>query len=144
MSKEKIKRETSEVVSSNQYAEDLAQTDCDAGCACDAVKDDADMPEPATRKIETFLRLTPRFFELLNQSVGALPYNTVLESREQGKIKLNDLVKFLETHQNKLTINEVNTAIGFVACGPYIIVRPLMEVVESREKQSELWQAFEE
>ena len=107
------------------------------------VHDDADMPEPATREIKQFLKLSDKFFEYLGNTVGRLPYNHILEGPGVGRIKLTDLVKFLETNRDKLTANEVNTACSFIACAPYNLVRPLMEVIESPEKQGELWMIYE-
>lgn len=105
--------------------------------------DDADMPEPATREIQAFLKLSDKFFEYLTNTVGRLSYNYILEGPGVGRIKLTDLVKFLETNRDKLTANEVNTACSFIACAPYNLVRPLMEVIESPEKQGELWMIYE-
>lgn len=107
------------------------------------VHDDADMPEPATREIKQFLKLSDKFFEYLNNTVGKLPYNYILEGPGVGRIKLVDLVKFLETNRDKLTVNEVNTACSFLACSPYNLIRVMMEVIESEDRQKEMWTLYE-
>ena len=107
------------------------------------INDDADMPEPATREIKTFLKLSDKFFEYLGNTVGRLSYNYILEGPGVGRIKLADLIKFLETNRDKLTVNEVNTACSFIACAPYNLVRPMMEVIESQEHQGEMWSIYE-
>ena len=39
-----------------------------------------------------------------------------------------------------MKVKEMNTVMSFVATAPLEFVRPLMEIVDSKERQGELWQ----
>lgn len=119
--------------------------------------DDSDMPKPETEEYKNqqssddnrLLLPTVKFFELFKECMGKLPYATVLKNPNNDQIKLTDLMKFVEVkvlgipNENiapvGITIKEMNTIISFVASAPFEYVRPLMEIVESRERQQELW-----
>lgn len=76
---------------------------------------------------------------LLNQSVGTMPYSTILTNGSNEKIKLIDLVRFIEVKQNSINIDELNTVVSFIASAQFKYVRSLMEVVENTEAQKNLW-----
>ena len=108
--------------------------------------DDSDMPLPETAEYKNpdedkLLIPTPKFHKLFNECMGKLPYAAILKNANNDQIKLIDLVRFVEAKSTSgLSIKEMNTVISFVATSPLEFVRPFMEVVESRERQSELWQ----
>ena len=58
-----------------------------------------------------------------------------------NKIKLVDLVRFVESKKDSMSIAELNTIIGFLANIEFKYIRPLMELVETKEGQAELWGA---
>ena len=103
------------------------------------VDDDADMPQPETREYEQLIRLTDKFMVLFNEATGAMKYATTLTNTAGNKIKLVDLVRFVEAKKDSMNINELNTIIGFLANIEFKYIRPLMELVESKEGQAELW-----
>lgn len=101
--------------------------------------DDTDMPAPQTSEYKTMFKLTQTFMNLLNQSVGTMPYSTILTNSNNEKIKLIDLIRFIEAKQNAINVDELNTVVGFIASAQFKYVRPLMEVVENAESQKSLW-----
>ena len=103
------------------------------------VDDDADMPQPETREYEQLIRLTDKFMVLFNEATGAMKYATTLTNTAGNKIKLVDLVRFVEAKKDSMNISELNTIIGFLANIEFKYIRPLMELVESKEGQAELW-----
>ena len=100
------------------------------------VDDDADMPQPETREYEQLIRLTDKFMVLFNEATGAMKYATTLSNTAGNKIKLVDLVRFVEAKKDSMNINELNTIIGFLANIEFKYIRPLMELVESKEGQA--------
>lgn len=103
--------------------------------------DDADMPAPETKDYEQLLMLTPKFIELFYQAIGEMPYVTILKNKQNNAIKITDLAKFIDLKSDKgLTLTELQTVIGFLSNAPFKFVRPLMEIIDNKERQSELWQ----
>lgn len=100
---------------------------------------DADMPAPETKDYIQYLKLTPVFISLLENTLGQLPYATILSNRNNDKIKLIDLVSFIETKHEKISINELEEALTFIGNAPFKYVRPLMEIVDNKERHHELW-----
>ena len=82
---------------------------------------------------------TPKFYKLFNECLGKMPYASVLKNSNNDQIKLVDLIKFVEVKAGGLTVKEMNTIISFVAGCPLEFVRPFMEIVETAERQKELW-----
>lgn len=107
--------------------------------------DDSDMPLPETAEYkdpndDKILMPTSKFHKLFNECMGKLPYAAILKNANNDQIKLIDLIRFVEAKSSTgLTIKEMNTVISFVATSPLEFVRPLMDIVESHERQSELW-----
>ena len=75
---------------------------------------------------------------LLGACLGKLPYATILKNSNNDQLKLTDLLKFIEA-KPEMTITEMNTIISFIATAPLDYIKPFMEIVESRERQPELW-----
>ena len=109
--------------------------------------DDSDMPLPETADYkepnqaddDRVLLPTPKFYKLFNECLGKMPYASVLKNSNNDQIKLVDLIKFVEVKADGLTVKEMNTIISFVAGCPLEFVRPFMEIVETAERQKELW-----
>lgn len=98
-----------------------------------------DMPEPQTKDYTPQMALTSMFLQLFNMSMGQMPYATILQNRNGDKIKLIDLVHFVESHVSAIKINELEDVIGFIAYAPFQNVRSLMEIIDNKERHSELW-----
>ena len=78
---------------------------------------------------------------LFAESTGTMKYATTLSNSAGNKIKLVDLVRFVESKKDSMSIAELNTIIGFLANIEFKYIRPLMELVETKEGQAELWGA---
>jgi hypothetical protein len=103
------------------------------------VDDDADMPRPETKQYEQRVKLTDKFITLFSETVGNMKYATTLSNSAGNKIKLIDLVRFVEAKKDSMNINELNTIIGFLANIEFKYARSLMELIETQEGQAELW-----
>ena len=107
------------------------------------IDDDSDMPEPATKDYssnEQKFKCTDKFMKLFGECIGNMPYATQLSNAQGGQIRLIDLVSFVEKNYQAITADELNTIIGFLAYTEFKYVRPLMEIVEKKDRQSELWE----
>lgn len=107
---------------------------------------DADMPQPETADYSDkndvnnkTLTLTVKGLKLFEECLGKLPYNTIFKSGDNKAIKLTDLMKFIETKSNGMLVKEMNTIISFIVTAPLDIIKPLMEIIEDNNRQSELW-----
>ena len=107
--------------------------------------DDSDMPKPETadygranQNDNRKLIPTPKFYMLVGSCLGKLPYATILKNTNNDQIKLTDLLKFIES-KPEMTVTEMNTIISFIATTPLDYIKPFMELVESRDRQQELW-----
>lgn len=100
---------------------------------------DADMPEPETNDYTPEYKLTPMFMNLFNRAVGDMQYSTVLKNNTGEKVKLIEIVKFIEIKRDKITQDELNIVIQFLAGAQFKYVRDLMEIVEQPSKQYLLW-----
>lgn len=101
--------------------------------------DDSDMPEPETKSYEKSLKCTQKFMQLFYDSIGELPYATILKNSNGDQIKLIDLVKYVESKKDKIAVNEMDKIIGFIANLGFKYSRHLMEVVEDQKQQHILW-----
>ena len=106
--------------------------------------DDSDMPEPETKSYEQFVKCTPKFMSLFMDTMGKLPYASVLKNANGEQIKLIALVKFVEAHANKISINDMNHIVSFIAGIEFRYSRQLMEEIESQDGQRTLWELVEE
>lgn len=114
------------------------------------LNDDDVMPEPETENYnETqnanadyenkILRPTAKFLKLFEECVGKLPYNTILTNSKNEKIKLTDLIKFVDSKQAGMKVADMNAIIAFIAGIDYSIIQPLMSIIDDSKRQSELW-----
>ena len=97
------------------------------------------MPQPESKSYEQTFKLTEKFMGLFNTCVLDMPYASTLQNQQGNKIKLIDLVKFTEAKKDGIALNDLNTILAFIASAPFKYVRPLMEIVESKERQHELF-----
>lgn len=102
-----------------------------------------DMPEPETKDYVPQVVLTPLFHQLFGIAIGQMPYATILTNHNQDKIKLIDLVHFVEAHTTSIAVNELEEIIGFIAYAPFQNVRTMMEIIDNKERHSELWRPLE-
>lgn len=107
-----------------------------------AADDDSDMPQPETKQYKVFLKLTPKFMQLLGMSINTLPYRTVLTNTQGKQMALPKLVQFIEQHCEKIPRDDMNFILSFIDNLDFAHARPLMDAVGAG-KQDELWSAFE-
>lgn len=100
---------------------------------------DADMPQPETADYTPTYKLTPLFMKMFDNTISDMPYSKILKNQNDERIKLIDIVKFVELKKNSITIDELNIIIGFLAGAEFKFVRELMEIVEQPNKQHLLW-----
>lgn len=100
---------------------------------------DSDMPEPETAEYKVLYKFTPLFMQLFNKAVGEMEYSTILTNSNGEKIKLIDVVKFVDIKKNGITADELNVVIGFIAGAKFKYVHELMTIVEQPAKQYLLW-----
>lgn len=103
------------------------------------VDDDSDMPQPETKVYKKYLKCTQKFVSLFEQAVSTLPYNTVLKNEAGKTIRAVDLLKFVEQKSQKIEIEAMNEVISYVAALDIKRARPLMEIIEAKDQQSQLW-----
>ena len=106
--------------------------------------DDSDMPEPQTKVYRKYLKCTKKFLTLLDECLSSLPYTTMLKNESNETMRAVDLLKFVENNHAKITIDDMNKIISYIAGLDIKHARPLMTVVEQKDKQSELWSLVEE
>lgn len=107
-----------------------------------AQDDDSDMPQPETKQYKVFLKLTPKFMQLLGQSVNSLPYRTVLINTQGKQMALPKLVHFVEQNCEKIARDDMNFILSFFDNLAFGHARPLMDAISSGQQQ-ELWEVFE-
>jgi len=89
------------------------------------------------------MKCTDKFMELFHNVISTLPYASILKNGQGDSIKLIDLVKYMETKKDCIPINEIDKVISFIANIEFSKARPLMELMESAETQSQLFQIIQ-
>lgn len=105
--------------------------------------DDSDMPLPETKEYEKFIACTDKFMNLFSQVTGHMPYASILRNSTGDSIKLIDLVKYVESKQNRIAVSEMDKIISFIANIEFKHARPLMELIEDQTKQAELFKIIQ-
>ena len=105
--------------------------------------DDADMPRPEVKQYKKYLKVTPKFLQLFYRAVDSVPYRTILQSGD-NTIALSKLVKFVEGKREKMSVNEMDIVISYMADLNFGAARAFMEAIEAKETQQQLWSIFEE
>lgn len=103
------------------------------------IDDDSDMPEPETKTYEKQIKLSDKFMTLFEDVMGKLPYASILKNVKGDQIKLIDLVKYIEAKKNRISVDEMDKIISFIANVEFKTARPLMELIENQETQKLLW-----
>lgn len=117
--------------------------------------DDSDMPQPdimdydKAAKGDRTATLKPKwlFMKLFQQCTDRMPYATILQNAKGDKIKLMDLVHFVEARADSgMQVDDMDRVISFLAPCRKEHVRDLMEVIEATDSegkpslQSSLWE----
>lgn len=104
--------------------------------------DDSDMPTPESKVYDTkkYVKCTETFMKLFNNTVGVLPYATILKNQDGDQIKLIDVVKYVETKKDCIALDEMNRIVSFIANLEFKYARPLMEVIENKSMHKDLWE----
>lgn len=103
------------------------------------IEDDSDMPQPETKVYKKYLKCTQKFMSLFNDAISTLPYNTVLRNEAGKTIRAVDLLKFVEAKSQKIEIETMNEVISYIASLDIKRARPIMEIIETKDQQSQLW-----
>ena len=137
--------ENNEELKQEQIVEESVDETIDPEAIVIEEDDDEDMPEPETKSYDDtkYVLCTDKFMNLFLETVGSLPYATVLKNQEGDQIKLVDLVRYVESKRNRIALNEMNRIISFIANLDFKHARPLMEIVENKSAHRELWELVE-
>ena len=106
--------------------------------------DDSDMPAPETKVYKKYIKVNDAFMSLFYQCVNSLPYKTVLRNSKGSTMELNKFVPFVEQNRNKIEVNDMNIILSYIDNLDYAHARPMMDVINDKEKQGSLWTIFEE
>ena len=106
------------------------------------VDEAGDMPEPETKEYQKFIRVKPKFKELMEQTLGSLGYNQAIGTPDTN-IQVNKLFKIIEEHGEKMTITDMNQFIVLMSLAPWKIIHEFMALIEKPEEQAELWEIYE-
>ena len=106
--------------------------------------DDSDMPAPETKVYKKYIKVNDTFMNLFYKCVNSLPYKTVLRNSKGSTMELNKFVPFVENNRNKIEVNDMNIILSYIDSLDYAHARPMMDVINDKEKQGSLWTIFEE
>ena len=106
--------------------------------------DDSDMPAPETKVYKKYIKVNDTFMNLFYKCVNSLPYKTVLRNSNGSTMELNKFVPFVENNRNKIEVNDMNIILSYIDSLDYAHARPMMDVINDKEKQGSLWTIFEE
>lgn len=107
-----------------------------------AEEDNDEMPEPQTKVYEKYIRVKPKFIDMLKKSIGTLGYNQNIGTPDT-QIKVNQLFKIIEENGDKMGVNEMNQFITLISFAPWNLINPLMKAIETPEGQLDLWEIYE-
>lgn len=105
------------------------------------VPDEA-MPEPQTKEYVKYIRVKPKFKEMLENTIGTLGYNQNIGTPDT-QIQVNKLFKIIEDFGDKMPINDMNQFIVLMSLAPWKIIHEFMAMIEKPELQAELWEIYE-
>ena len=106
--------------------------------------DDSDMPAPETKVYKKYIKVNDTFMNLFYKCVNSLPYKAVLRNSKGSTMELNKFVPFVENNRNKIEVNDMNIILSYIDSLDYAHARPMMDVINDKEKQGSLWTIFEE
>ena len=105
--------------------------------------DDSDMPLPQAKDYAQMLKCKPLFVELFNETIGHMPYASILKNQNNEQIKLIDLVRYVEAKKDSMEITEMDKIISFIANLDFKYARKLMEKIENQSQQKELFEIIQ-
>ncbi len=100
------------------------------------------MPEPQTKEYVKYIRVKPKFKEMLENTIGTLGYNQNIGTPDT-QIQVNKLFKIIEDFGDKMPINDMNQFIVLMSLAPWKIIHEFMAMIEKPELQAELWEIYE-
>ena len=103
---------------------------------------DEAMPEPQTKEYVKYIRVKPKFKEMLENTIGTLGYNQNIGTPDT-QIHVNKLFKIIEDFGDKMPINDMNQFIVLMSLAPWKIIHEFMAMIEKPELQAELWEIYE-
>ena len=125
-------------------AEEMAETIKKITPEMIVMDDDSDMPAPETKVYKKYIKVNDTFMNLFYKCVNSLPYKTVLHNSKGSTMELNKFVPFVENNRNKIEVNDMNIILSYIDSLDYAHARPMMDVINDKEKQGLLWTIFEE
>lgn len=125
------KEETNKIVSSDDDMPKQRTKDYNAEAK---VAQQTDQPDLTHQ----FMKLKPKFLEKLNETIGTMPFNTILGDA-QHYVRLSQLMEFVEANKNKISVAELNSVIQFIAYAPFNNVHMLMIDLMNPARQPEYW-----
>ena len=138
MSKEEKMKETPEEVQDMPQAEDVKEN---VSKVTEMEEDDI-MPQPKVKEYQKYIRVKPKFVELLESTIGTLGYNQNIGTPDT-QVQVNKLFKIIEEHGDKMTINEMNQFIVLMSLAPWKLIHEFMALIEKPEEQANLWEIYE-
>lgn len=100
------------------------------------------MPEPQTKEYVKYIRVKPKFKEMLENTIGTLGYNQNIGTPDT-QIQVNKLFKIIDDFGDKMPINDMNQFIVLMSLAPWKIIHEFMAMIEKPELQAELWEIYE-
>ena len=134
--KKKENVEEAEVVNAEAMPEPQVANDEVMGAPDEA------MPEPQTKEYVKYIRVKPKFKEMLENTIGTLGYNQNIGTPDT-QIQVNKLFKIIEDFGDKMPINDMNQFIVLMSLAPWKIIHEFMAMIEKPELQAELWEIYE-
>jgi hypothetical protein len=134
--KKKENVEKAEVVNAEAMPEPQVANDEVMGAPDEA------MPEPQTKEYVKYIRVKPKFKEMLENTIGTLGYNQNIGTPDT-QIQVNKLFKIIEDFGDKMPINDMNQFIVLMSLAPWKIIHEFMAMIEKPELQAELWEIYE-
>jgi uncharacterized protein YfaA (DUF2138 family) len=110
----------------------------------DVEDDDTEMPQPQTKIYKKYLKCSDVFMNLFHKSLGTLPYNTILVNTDNSKMRLIDFMRYMESKKDKISIEDMNIVISYISQLDFEHARPIMEIIEDKNRQNILWSIFDD
>lgn len=108
----------------------------------EASEEEEAMPEPQTKEYVKYIRVLPKFKEMMENTIGTLGYNQNIGTPDT-QIQVNKLFKIIEDYGDKMPINDMNQFIVLMSLAPWRVIHEFMSMIEKPESQAELWEIYE-
>lgn len=106
------------------------------------MSEDDVMPQPKVKEYQKYIRVKPKFKEMMENTLGTLGYNQNIGTPDT-QIQVNKLFKIIEDHGEKMGINDMNQFIVLMSLAPWRVIHEFMAMIEKPELQAELWEIYE-